>query len=127
MAAHLALAGAGLGLILAPTADAVIRVAPEDRRGAVSALVIALRLVGMTVGVAVLTLWGVQRQDVLRRAGATNPLATLDPARFLMEVAAQVIGETLRFGVVALALALLIALALRSSQHAQHIDGELAA
>jgi hypothetical protein len=59
---------------------------------------------------------------VLRRAGATNPLATLDPARFLMEVAAQVIGETLRFGVVALALAVLIALALRSSR----IEGELA-
>ena len=117
MAAHLALAGAGLGLILAPTAEAVIRVAPEDRRGTVSALVITLRLVGMTVGVAVLTLWGVQRQDVLRRAGATNPLAMLDPARFLMEVAAQVIGETLRFGVVALALALLLALALRSSRH----------
>lgn len=112
MVAQLMLAGAGLGLVLAPAADALIRAAPMDRRGAVAAIVIALRLVGMTVGVAVLTLWGVQRQDALRRAGAADPLAASDPARFLMNVAAQVIGETLLFGVAALALAALIALAL---------------
>lgn len=112
MVAQLMLAGTGLGLVLAPAADALIRGAPMDRRGAVAAIVIALRLVGMTVGVAVLTLWGVQRQDALRRAGAADPLAASDPARFLMNVAAQVIGETLLFGVVALALAVLIALAL---------------
>ncbi len=112
MVAQLMLAGAGLGLVLAPAADGLIRGAPMDRRGAVAAIVIALRLVGMTVGVAVLTLWGVQRQDALRRAGAADPLAASDPARFLMNVAAQVIGETLLFGVAALALAALIALAL---------------
>ncbi len=112
MVAHLVLAGAGLGLVLAPVADAVIRAAPEDRRGAASAIVIALRLVGMTVGVAVLTLWGVQRQDTLRLAGAENPLAASDPARFLMEIAAKVIGETFLFGAAALVVALLIALLL---------------
>jgi MFS family permease len=72
--------------------------AGEDRRGAASALVIALRLVGMTVGVAILTMWGVHRQDELRRAGVDNPLAVTDPVRFLMEIAAQVIGETFVFG-----------------------------
>ncbi|GAB4435958.1 MAG: MFS transporter [Chloroflexi bacterium OHK40] len=116
MVLHMVLAGAGLGLVLAPAADAVIRVAPEDRRGAVSAIVIALRLVGMTVGVAVLTLWGVQRQDALRRAGAGDPLAASEPARFLMDVAARVIGETFLFGVVALACGLLIALAMRATR-----------
>jgi EmrB/QacA subfamily drug resistance transporter len=113
MTAHLVLAGLGLGLVIAPAADAVIRAAAEDQRGAVSAIVIALRLVGMTVGVAVLTLWGVQRQDALRRAGADNPLATADPPRFLMDVAAQVIGETFLLGAAALAVALLIALLMR--------------
>jgi EmrB/QacA subfamily drug resistance transporter len=110
MVAQLILAGAGLGLLLAPAADAVIRVAPEDRRGSVSAIVIALRLVGMTVGVAVLTLWGVQRQDALRRAGAADPLAASDPPLFLTQVAAQVIGETFLFGAVALGIAFGVAL-----------------
>lgn len=123
MVAQLALAGAGLGLVLAPAADAVIRVAPEDRRGAVSAIVIALRLVGMTVGVAVLTLWGVQRQDALRRAGATDPLAASDPPRFLMQVAAQVIGETFLFGALALALALLVAALLRPGRGRMKDEG----
>jgi hypothetical protein len=51
----------------------------------------------------------VQRQDALRRAGADNPLAASDPPRFLMEIAAQVIGETFLFGAIALLLALIVA------------------
>ncbi|PDW00637.1 MFS transporter [Candidatus Chloroploca asiatica] len=116
MAVHLILAGLGLGLVIAPAADAVIRAAAEDRRGAVSAVVIALRLVGMTVGVAMLTLWGVQRQDALRRAGADNPLVSSDPALFLMEIAAQVIGETFLFGVAALGIAVISAGLMQSSR-----------
>jgi EmrB/QacA subfamily drug resistance transporter len=118
MAAQLVLAGAGLGLMIAPAADALIAPAGEGRRGAAAALVIALRLIGMTVGVAVLTLWGVQRQDGLRRAGVSDPLAASDPARFLMNVAAQVIGETFLFGAAACALALLAALLLHGRRPA---------
>jgi EmrB/QacA subfamily drug resistance transporter len=112
MAVGLVLAGLGLGFVIAPAADALVRLASEERRGSLSALVIALRLVGMTIGVASLTLWGVQRQDLLRRAGTDNPLASSDPARFLMDIAAQVIGETFLIGAVALALALAAAFAL---------------
>jgi hypothetical protein len=78
--------------------------------------VIALRLIGMTVGVAILTLYGVQRQDELRRAGASDPLASSDPASFLMNIAAQVIGETFVFGAGACALALLAAFWLRRNR-----------
>lgn len=113
MVAHLILAGAGLGLVIAPAADSVIRAAHPAQRGTASALVIALRLVGMTVGVATLTLWGVQRQDLLRRAGANDPLVLSDPAGFLMAIAAQVIGETFWMGSLALGLALITALLLR--------------
>lgn len=109
MVAQLILAGIGLGLVISPVADAVISAAKIDQRGSASALVIILRLTGMTIGVAILTLWGVQRQDALRRAGADNPLAASDPALFLLDIAAQVIGETFLFGVLACAIGLLAA------------------
>jgi EmrB/QacA subfamily drug resistance transporter len=117
MVAELALAGAGLGLALSPVAATVIDAAAPERRGSASALVITLRLVGMTLGVSALTLWGVPRQDALRRAGSANPLATSDPARFLLDVAAQVVDELFLFAAVACLLALLAALLLRHTVH----------
>ncbi len=106
MGLELALAGTGLGLVISPVAETVIAASDPARRGSAAALVIALRLVGMTAGVAALTLYGVPRQDALRRAGAANPLAASDPAGFLIGVAAQVIGETFLIGAAALTLAL---------------------
>ncbi|MEI8307754.1 MAG: MFS transporter [Chloroflexales bacterium] len=119
MGLELALAGVGLGLVIAPVAEAVIAAADAGRRGSAAALVIALRLVGMTIGVATLTLYGVPRQDALRRAGAVNPLAASDPARFLMDVAAQVVGETFLIGAVALGIALVAGLWMRGRQEAR--------
>jgi MFS family permease len=116
MAAQLVLAGCGLGVVISPVATLVINGVGEDHHGSASALVIILRLVGMTVGWSVLTLWGVQRQDMLRRAGATDPLASSDPALFLMNVAAQVFSETFLLGAGACLLALLCAALLRKSE-----------
>lgn len=111
MVGGLALAGCGVGLALAPTASAIITAAGPERRGAASALVIILRLIGMTAGVSTLTLWGVQRQDALRRAADPAMLADFDRARmFLIDVAAQVVGETFLFAVAACALAFLAAI-----------------
>jgi EmrB/QacA subfamily drug resistance transporter len=117
MALQLVLTGIGLGLIISPIATVVINAAGEARHGIASALVITLRLVGMTVGWSVLTLWGVQRQDILRRAGVDDPLASSDPARFLMNVAAQVISETFLFAAAACMLALLCAWLLQQTHH----------
>jgi hypothetical protein len=105
-----------MGLVISPVAEAVIAAADAGRRGSAAALVIALRLVGMTVGVAALTLYGVPRQDALRRAGEANPLAASDPARFLLDVAAQVIGETFLLGAIALSIALVAGWWLRRSR-----------
>jgi EmrB/QacA subfamily drug resistance transporter len=113
MVAGLACAGAGLGLATSPVAATVIDASAADRRGSASALVIILRLIGMTIGVSVLTLWGVQRQQALRQAGAADPLAASDPQQFLVSVAARVIDETFLFAVAACALGLLLALLLR--------------
>jgi EmrB/QacA subfamily drug resistance transporter len=113
MVAGLAAAGTGLGLALSPIAASVIDASAADRRGSASALAIILRLIGMTIGVTVLTLWGVRRQLALRQAGAADPLAVSDPQRFLLNVAARVIDETFLFAVAACALGLLLALLLR--------------
>ncbi len=110
MAAELVLAGVGLGLVLSPIATVIINTASEEYHGSASALVITLRLVGMTLGASVLTVWGVTRQHQLRQAGIDDPLAASDPALFLVNVAAQVIDEMFLFGVVACVVALLLAL-----------------
>jgi MFS family permease len=68
MACHLALAGAGFGFIIAPTATAVVDAVTAEQRGVASALVIVLRLMGMTIGLSALTSWGLHRFDVLSRA-----------------------------------------------------------
>jgi EmrB/QacA subfamily drug resistance transporter len=112
MVAGLATAGAGLGLAISPVATTVIDSSAAERRGSASALVIILRLIGMTIGVSMLTLWGVQRQQSLRQAGAADPLAAGDPQQFLVNVAARVIDETFLFAVAACVLALLLALLL---------------
>ncbi len=127
MVAGLATAGVGLGLALSPVAATVIDAGDVERRGSASALVIILRLIGMTIGVSVLTLWGVQRQQVLRQAGAADPLAANDPQQFLVNVAARVIDETFLFAVAACMLALLLALLLRSHpRHATVAEQQLA-
>ena len=127
MLAGLATAGVGLGLAISPVAATVIDASDAERRGSASALVIILRLVGMTIGVSVLTLWGVQRQQALRQAGAADPLAARDPQQFLVNVAARVIDETFLFAVAACVLALLLALLLRSNRTIQSTEAGLAA
>lgn len=61
MTVHLALAGFGFGLLIAPIALAAVNSVGESLRGAASAVVTAMRIVGMTFGLAALTSWGTGR------------------------------------------------------------------
>ena len=61
MTIHLATVGLGFGLLIAPIALSATETVPADLRGAASAVVSAMRIVGMTFGLAALAAWGVGR------------------------------------------------------------------
>ncbi|MCB2223001.1 MAG: MFS transporter [Actinobacteria bacterium] len=117
MAWHLALVGAGFGLLTAPTNAAVVDAVPDDRRGVAGGLVILARLMGLAVGLSGLTAWFLNRFETLRRSldlpAVSDPgyQDALDAAR--ESVTATALGETFVFAAAVAALGLAVAWFLR--------------
>lgn len=94
IALHMILVGIGLGLTFSPISAAVINAADRDRLGTASALVIIMRLLGMTLGVSLLTALASARLAYL--AGLELGPAVIDPmqavdvyARLTVQVLAE--------------------------------------
>lgn len=116
MAAGLVAAGAGIGLTISPIATAVINSVSAAERGVASALVIVMRLIGMTVSISILTTYGLRRSRALLAEGLEGVDLTdfATQAAVLVKSTTKVIDEmALITGFVCLG-ALVIALLLRN-------------
>lgn len=74
MCSTMAVTGIGLGVVIAPIADAAISSADIEDYGVASGLVLLARLIGMTIGLAAVTRYAVERLEM-----RTDALAPLRP------------------------------------------------
>jgi hypothetical protein len=77
---HMALAGLGLGAAASALSAAALDAAPPTARGLVSGLLLILRLIGMSVGMAGLTAWGTSRFEQMVTAYTLAELPDALPA-----------------------------------------------
>ena len=84
---HLLIAGFGFGLVIAPITVHAISSAGEDYRGTAASLVVVSRMMGMTLGLAALSAWGVQHFQALT-AGLQFPLPLPGEAAAIFETRA---------------------------------------
>jgi len=111
----LLLIGLGVGLALAPVNNAALADAPEAAHGTASALVVLSRMMGMVVGLAVLTAIGLNRYyaTVAALPDRTDVDALIDAA--ITQVQTMLFGAAVAAALAALAC---IALGLRRRGHA---------
>ncbi len=92
---HLAIAGLGFGLVIAPITAVAINAVVADYRGTAAALVVVARLLGMTLGLAALAAWGITEFQALT-AGLTLPLPLAGETALEQAARLAAYGESVR-------------------------------
>ena len=117
-AVQLAIVGAGLGLVFAPTTATVVEASPPHQRGAAAAIVMIVRLIGLSVGLAALTAWALSRFNTLRREIELPPINDPTFTEAVTEASgrltADAISETFLAAAALTALGIFVALAMRA-------------
>lgn len=113
VAVQMAIIGVGLGLTFSPISAAVINAATESERGVASALVIILRLIGMTVAVSALTTISLQRVNLLAAQAVGVGVDPQQAVDTYAHITVQVLAELGLVGAVVCAIALIPALLLK--------------
>jgi|GEM_PF-742597 len=109
---QMAIVGVGIGLTFSPVSAAIINSAKDEERGVAGAIVLILRLIGMTVSISTLSSIMFYRVNAMV-AEATEGITTLDTSLFYdayATSAVQVLGEMGLIGAVLAGLAILPAL-----------------
>jgi prefoldin subunit 5 len=112
LALQLALLGAGFGLTTAPTTSAVVDHAAPEHRGSAAAVVMVVRLLGLSVGLSALTAWGLARFNALRGDIELPPLTDPGFESALREVSADLTSTSIAETFLATAALLLVGFAI---------------
>jgi MFS family permease len=102
MGATLLLAGLGFGAVIAPVASVAINTVRRTHYGVASGLVVVTRLIGMTVGLSLLSGWGVGRLSALLQRNAPVQMASESDIDFQNRTFSYIAEQTVHFSLVVL-------------------------